>query len=237
MTNMSQLQMIQHPVSHLVFMEKDEIVTDSLTVSDVFGKEHGKVIRSIEELQCSKEFTQANFGLSEYRDRSGKRNKKYLLKRDGLMFLVMGYTGEKAAEYKEMFISEFNRMEEYIKRQASVPTSREQFIATMRLGIQHEEDLKQLKTDVEQMKEDINERMTIDYSQQEAIRGAVTRRVYKLWEDGTVNKMIHDTRKKLFSAIWKDVKGSFAVNSYHNIRQKEFDEVIEYIKVWRPRLV
>ncbi|PFC85138.1 Rha family transcriptional regulator [Bacillus anthracis] len=234
---MSQYQTVQQPVSHLVFVENDEIVTDSLTVSDVFGKEHGKVIRSIEELQCSKEFTQANFGLSDYRDRSGKRNKKYLLKRDGLMFLVMGYTGEKAAEYKEMFITEFNRMELYIKQQASVPTSREQFIATMRLGIQHEEDLKQLKTDVEQIKEDINERMTIDYSQQEAIRGAVTRRVYKLWEDGTVNKMIHDTRKKLFSAIWKDVKASFAVNSYHNIRQKEFDEVIDYIKVWRPRLV
>lgn len=234
---MSQLQMIQQPISHLVFMEKDEIVTDSLTVSDVFGKEHGKVIRSIEELQCSKEFTQANFGLSEYRDLSGKRNKKYLLKRDGLMFLVMGYTGEKAAEYKEMFISEFNRMEEYIKQQSSAPTSREQLIATMKMAIEHEEDLSQIKTEVQQIKIDLNERMTIDYSQQEAIRGAVTRRVYKLWEDGTVNKAIHDTRKKLFSAVWKDVKSSFAVNSYHNIRQKEFADAIDYIKVWRPRLV
>lgn len=235
---MSQLQIIQQPVSHLVFMEKDEIVTDSITVAQVFKKEHGKVIRSIEALQCSKEFTQANFGLSEYRDTSGKLNKKYLLKRDGLMFLVMGYTGEKAAEYKEMFIHEFNRMEDYIQqKQASLPSSREQFIATMKLALTHEEDLSQIKTEVQQIKVDLNERMTVDYSQQIAIRNTVNRRVSKLWDDGTVNRNIHDTKRKVYSAIWRDVYASFAVNSYHNVRQKDFDEVIDYIKAWRPRLV
>lgn len=235
---MRQLQIIQQPVSHLVFMEKDEVVTDSITVAQVFKKEHGKVIRSIEALQCSKEFTQANFGLSEYRDTSGKLNKKYLLKRDGLMFLVMGYTGEKAAEYKEMFIHEFNRMEDYIQQnQASLPSSREQFIATMKLALTHEEDISEIKTKVEKIELDINQRMTVDYSQQSAIKGAVNRRVYKVWDDGIINRNIHDTRRKVFSALWRDIYERFAVNSYHNVRQKDFDEVIDYIKVWRPRLV
>ncbi|MFY0127901.1 MULTISPECIES: Rha family transcriptional regulator [Bacillus cereus group] len=235
---MNSLQSIQEPISHLVFIDGDAVVTDSLTVAEVFDKEHAKVIRSIEGLQCSKEFAEANFGVSVYRDRSGKRNKKYLLKRDGLMFLIMGYTGEKAAKFKEMFINEFNRMEEYIKqKQTSLPTSREQLVATLKLTLTHEEDLSQIKTEMQEIKNDLNQRMTVDYSQQTAIRNAVSRRVYKVWDEGIVNKNIHDTRRKVFSAIWKDVYARFAVNSYHNVRQKDFEEVIDYIKVWRPRLV
>lgn len=224
---MNQLQVVQHPVSNLVFMEGNDVVTDSLTVANVFSKEHAKVIRSIEEMQCSKEFTESNFGVSEYKDRSGKRNKKYVLKRDGLMFLVMGYTGEKAAQMKESFINEFNRMEQYIKQKMSplqminIMTS-EMMAQGDRLG---------------KLEQTVNERMTVDYSQQLSIKNAVARRVYKLWEDGTINQAVHDNKKKLFSAIWKDVKAAFAVNSYCNIRQKDFDEALSYINAWRPRLV
>ncbi|QWI52539.1 Rha family transcriptional regulator [Bacillus mycoides] len=224
---MNQLQVVQHPVSHLVFMEGNEIVTDSLTVSEVFGKEHAKVIRSIEELQCSKEFTEANFGASEYKDRSGKRNKKYLLKRDGLMFLVMGYTGEKAAQMKESYINEFNRMEQHIKQQMH-PLQMINIMTTEMMN--HGDRLGKLEHTVQ-------ERMTVDYSQQLSIKNSVARRVYKLWEDGTVNQAVHNNKKKLFSAIWKDVKAAFAVNSYCNIRQKDFDEALSYINAWRPRLV
>ncbi|MGQ8826937.1 Rha family transcriptional regulator [Bacillus sp. NA_146.1] len=224
---MNQLQVVQHPVSKLVFMEGNEIVTDSLTVSEVFGKEHAKVIRSIEELQCSKEFTEANFGVSEYKDRSGKRNKKYLLKRDGLMFLVMGYTGEKAAQMKESYINEFNRMEQHIKQQMH-PLQMINIMTTEMMN--HGDRLGKLEHTVQ-------ERMTVDYSQQLSIKNAVARRVYKLWEDGTINQAVHDNKKKLFSAIWKDVKAAFAVNSYCNIRQKDFDEAVSYINAWRPRLV
>ncbi|MEK4711111.1 Rha family transcriptional regulator [Bacillus sp. FSL R10-2780] len=224
---MNQLQVVQHPISHLVFMEGNEIVTDSLTVSEVFGKEHAKVIRSIEELQCSEEFTEANFGVSEYKDRSGKRNKKYLLKRDGLMFLVMGYTGEKAAQMKESYINEFNRMEQHIKQQMH-PLQMINIMTTEMMN--HGDRLGKLEHTVQ-------ERMTVDYSQQLSIKNAVARRVYKLWEDGKINQAVHDNKKKLFSAIWKDVKAAFAVNSYCNIRQKDFDEALSYINAWRPRLV
>lgn len=225
-------------MNHLVFVEGNKVVTDSLTVANVFGKRHADVIRNIENLECSVEFTQRNFALSEYKDNSGKRNKKYLIRQDGLVFLVTGFTGSKAAEFKEEFINEFNRMEEQIKKQqTNLPSSREQYIATMKLALAHEEDLSQIKTKIEKIELDINQRMTVDYSQQTAIRNAVNRRVCSLWDEGTINAAVHDSKKKLFSAAWKDVKAAFAVNSYCNIRQKDFDEAISYIKAWRPRLV
>ncbi|HHT7044733.1 TPA: Rha family transcriptional regulator [Bacillus cereus] len=230
---MSQLQMIQHPVSHLVFMEKDEIVTDSLTVSDVFGKEHGKVIRSIEELQCSKEFTQANFGLSEYRDRSGKRNKKYLLKRDGLMFLVMGYTGEKAAEYKEMFISEFNRMEEYIKQQNN---QQKQMSPLQMINTISSEMMKQDERLIT-IEHKLNEKMTIDSYQQTTLLNAKLRRVEKLWGEEPKIREAFEDKRILHSRAWKDFKMAFVVPSYRDTKEKDFEEALTYLKAWRPGLI
>lgn len=43
-------------------------VTTSLIVAQVFGKEHNKVVRDIENLSCSSNFNAANFGVIEYTD-------------------------------------------------------------------------------------------------------------------------------------------------------------------------
>ncbi|SCM08015.1 A0A073JSL0 (Uncharacterized protein) [Bacillus cytotoxicus] len=239
---MDQIQTIPKPVSDFVFIEGNRIVTDSLTVAQMFGKRHDHVMRDI-EIQIEKlieageqKWGITNFGETQYQHPQNKQwYDKYNLTEDAFAIVAMSYVTPEAMKMKVKFIKEFKRMKEHLQKKT--PSSREQFLATMQLGLQHEEDLKQLKTDVEQIKNDINERMTVDYSQQTAIRNAVNRRVYKLWNDGIVNRNIHDTRRKVFSALWKDIYASFAVNSYHNIRQRDFDEVIDYIKVWRPRLV
>ena len=57
-------------------MNKEETtVVSSLDVADTFVKRHSDVLRDIESLQCSREFTERNFALSSYRDSSGKNNK------------------------------------------------------------------------------------------------------------------------------------------------------------------
>lgn len=86
-------------------------VTTSLIVAQVFGKEHAKVCRDIESLSCSESFNVANFGVIAYTDSRGREQKAYEMTKDGFSFLVMGYTGKKAGEFKEMFINEFNRRE------------------------------------------------------------------------------------------------------------------------------
>lgn len=45
---MKQLQVLHHPVSEFVFMEGNQVVTDSLTMAQMFGKEHKNVIRDVE---------------------------------------------------------------------------------------------------------------------------------------------------------------------------------------------
>lgn len=90
-------------------------VTTSLIVAEVFGKEHSKVCRDIENLSCSESFNAANFGVISYIDSRGREQKAYEMTKDGFSFLVMGYTGEKAGQFKEAFINEFNRREMMLK--------------------------------------------------------------------------------------------------------------------------
>lgn len=93
-------------------IKKEEVtVVTSLDIAETFGKRHADVLRDIEKLECSQEFTERNFALSSYKDSSGKSNKEYLITRDGFTILVMGYTGEKAMKFKEAYIKQFNAME------------------------------------------------------------------------------------------------------------------------------
>ncbi|GAD04509.1 phage Rha protein [Porphyromonas crevioricanis JCM 15906] len=91
-------------------------VTTSLIVAQVFGKEHSKVCRDIESLSCSESFRVANFGEATFENqKTGQNHKMYEITKDGFSFLVMGYNGKKAGEFKEMFINEFNKREMMLK--------------------------------------------------------------------------------------------------------------------------
>lgn len=95
-----------------------KVVTSSLAVASYFGKQHKNVIQKIASLECSAEFTELNFQLSEYIDASGRKLPCYQITRDGFAFLAMGFTGKRAAQFKEAYINAFNQME----KQLSKPT-------------------------------------------------------------------------------------------------------------------
>jgi len=97
-------------VGQLVFIENNRVVTDSLTVATVFDKTHDKVLRDIRELGCSREFSLANFGESTYTNERGRKYTKIIITEQGFTLLVMGYTGQRAMEFKERYISEFEQM-------------------------------------------------------------------------------------------------------------------------------
>ena len=99
-----------------VFASKNKIWVSSRDVAVKFEKNHRDVIRSVKNLDCSREFTERNFALSEYKDPTGRTLPQYLMTRDGFTVLAMGFTGPKAARFKEAYIAEFNRMEEELCR-------------------------------------------------------------------------------------------------------------------------
>lgn len=98
-------------MNDLVKINNGELMTTSKIISDVFGKSHRKVTRDIAELHCSDEFRAANYVQSYYTSPQNKVLKCFDITRDGMVFLCMGFTGKKAAEWKEKYICAFNEME------------------------------------------------------------------------------------------------------------------------------
>ncbi|MCB1809000.1 MAG: Rha family transcriptional regulator, partial [Candidatus Competibacteraceae bacterium] len=100
----------------------DTLKTTSLKVAEAFGKLHKNVISKIESLDCSEEFTELNFKPSEYMDSTGRKLPAYEMTKDGFVFLVMGFTGKKAAQVKEAYINAFNWMARQIQQVATSPS-------------------------------------------------------------------------------------------------------------------
>ncbi|CAH2466014.1 MULTISPECIES: Rha family transcriptional regulator [Bacillus cereus group] len=101
---------------NIVFIENNEVVTDSLNVAEVFGKQHKNVIRDIHNLHSELEGKdQLNFEPNSYKDSYGREQMKYNLTKDGFTLLVMGFNGKEALKFKMMYINEFNRMEQELK--------------------------------------------------------------------------------------------------------------------------
>lgn len=103
---------------------EEKLITTSLKVSEVFGKDHKNVLRDIREIECSEEFNRLNFEPINYKDARGRIQDAYSMTRDGFTMLVMGYTGEKAMKFKEDYINAFNAMESELKR---IYTERQQW--------------------------------------------------------------------------------------------------------------
>lgn len=125
----------------LVFIQNDRVLTDSLTVAEVFEKEHKRVLQDIRELGCSQEFREHNIVLTSYKTLQNKELPKYLITQDGFALLAMGYTGQKAMEFKEDYIKAFREMESQIKSQIQVPQS---FAEALRLAADLEEERQKL---------------------------------------------------------------------------------------------
>ncbi|MBS3895143.1 Rha family transcriptional regulator, partial [Serratia marcescens] len=102
-----------------VFIHDGKAVTTSQAVAACFHKLHKNVIQKIESLDCSPEFMMANFSAVAVTVQAGfneRETKAYEMTKDGFVFLVMGFTGKKAAQFKEAYIAEFNRMENELYR-------------------------------------------------------------------------------------------------------------------------
>lgn len=86
-----------------------------MAVTSYFGKRHDNVLRSIDNLECSDNFRALNFeetSISVSQPRGGNREvQAFNMTKNGFVFLVMGFTGKKAAQFKEAYIAEFDRME------------------------------------------------------------------------------------------------------------------------------
>lgn len=109
--------------------EKGNAATDSLKVAAKFGKRHAHVLRDIRAILANRAENKREANVPKigpnaegaifhpwgYTDGRGRGQEMYLLNRAAFSLLVMGFTGKKAAAFKEEYVSEFDRMESALR--------------------------------------------------------------------------------------------------------------------------
>lgn len=92
------------------------VVTSSKTVAELFEKRHDHVMRDIELLRKDVPNFGEMFFNHEEKDFYGRKQRVYLMNRDGLSLVAMGFNGPKAIKFKLDFIAAFNQLEDMLKR-------------------------------------------------------------------------------------------------------------------------
>ncbi|EHW9963611.1 Rha family transcriptional regulator [Escherichia coli] len=118
---MATIPALSHPD---VTIKNGRAVTTSVAVAEFFRKMHKDVLRKIETLECSEDFNERNFTPVTYTDAKGEKRPMYQITKNGFVFLVMGFTGKKAAAFKEAYIAEFDRMEAELRQNNTPPADK-----------------------------------------------------------------------------------------------------------------
>ncbi|MCV6045546.1 Rha family transcriptional regulator [Enterococcus faecalis] len=111
-------------MNNLVIMKDQEAVTSSLQVAEVFEKQHKHVLEAIDELKQGVAENSAHlFYEDTYIHPQNKQSyRQVIMNRDGFTLLAMGFTGQKALQFKLKYIEAFNQMENHIKEQLDTST-------------------------------------------------------------------------------------------------------------------
>ena len=93
----------------------EALTVSSLQIAEHFEKNHRDVLRAIKNLTAQNCALTSMFIENTYKAGTGKSYKYYECTRDGFTLLTMGFTGDKALDWKIKYIEAFNKMEKHIK--------------------------------------------------------------------------------------------------------------------------
>lgn len=196
-----------------------QLVVSSRVIAEQLGKEHSKVIRSLEQL-----LTEPNVASliipNEYKDKKGEMRKEYLLTQDGFtlyMFNIQGYN-----EYKLAYISEFNRMKQELQNPFKNLSTQQMMILTL-------QEQEKLAERVDIIEHKVENEIRVDNGEQRKIQKAVSTRIFQRID---IVPQLLENKKFMFQALYRDLKDRFGVASYRDIKRKDLRNCLEYISTW-----
>ena len=143
-------------MTNLVIMKNQQAITTSLQVAETFEKEHKNVLRDIENLKKDVLNFEPMFSEGVEPDSYGRERKAYFMNRDGFTLLAMGFTGQKALQFKLKYIEAFNKMENHIKQQldtSNLSPELQMFQGIFQAVAKQELATKQLETKIDNISE------------------------------------------------------------------------------------
>lgn len=217
--------------------QSNQRVLTTTQLADVYGVDKQLIINNFNRNRSryveGKHFialygAQKNNFLNQHQIDLGSKNAKslYLWTEKGAWLHAKSLNTDQAWDAYEMLVDDY-----YVKQEQlnSVADHYQNLSPEVKAIFLIDERTQKMETRLNQLENN----MTIDYGQQLSIQNAGKARALQFL-GGKESAAYRDKsiRQKAFSAIWKDVKEYFNVDSYKNIRATELDKAIEFIRGW-----
>lgn len=217
----------------LVIMKNKQAVTTSLQVAESFEKNHADVMRSIKNLTQQNCRVKNMFAESTYVNSRNQEQPMFYMNRDGFTLLAMGFTGDKALQFKLKYIEAFNKMEQMIKEQALPQTPEEKLALTMKVTSR----LDKRVTNVEEKVDYLTNTSELNETQRYQLLQARKSKVIQACGGADSNYYREKKAKKVFSQFGRDFKKAFKIPRYDSLQKQYFDEAMKFTKNWYPDFV
>ena len=146
--------------------ELKKLVLDSREVAKMLGKNHADLLRDV--AKNVKYLTESKIAFSEffketqYKDSTGKKNKRYDITKKGCEFLAHKLTGKKGAIFTATYINEFHKMEQTLKKnitQEKLPFSSSVMIPIDK--IEYWNKIKELSNEADDVRSEIYHKLNL----------------------------------------------------------------------------
>ncbi|EGO8793680.1 Rha family transcriptional regulator [Enterococcus faecalis] len=219
-------------MADLVIMKNEQAVTSSLQIAETFNKNHRDVLAAIDDL---KEGVAENYADLFYEDtyihpQNKQSYRQVIMNRDGFTLLAMGFTGQKALQFKLKYIEAFNQMEKEIQ-QPKLPTSKRELAM---LALSANEETNERVDNIDKRLVDIEENKLISTEDKGTIDSRVRKKVYYLCKE---QRLSQEAKSMLFQDLGSSIKRLFNVPNRGRIKDKDFQRVLEFIDNWQPSSV
>lgn len=216
----------------LVTMKNKQVVTSSLQVAETFRKQHKHVLEAIDELKQGLAENSADLFYEDiYVHPQNKQSyRQVIMNRDGFTLLAMGFTGQKALQFKLKYIEAFNQMEKEIQ-QPKLPTSKRELAM---LALSANEETNERVDNIDKRLVDIEENKLISTEDKGTIDSRVRKKVYYLCKE---QRLSQEAKSMLFQDLGSSIKRLFNVPNRGRIKDKDFQRVLEFIDNWQPSSV
>lgn len=204
-------------MNELITINNDgQPVASSRDIAEHFGKEHRNVLRDVDDLKKDLlNFEQMFFDV-EIPDSYGRKQRAYLMNRDGFSLLVMGFTGKSALEWKIKYIEAFNKMEQQLRSKPK--TAAELFAMQVQVNLEHEQRLALMEKKTDYLSDSVKQ-LCKPVISNDTWQNEMLRRVRSLCAEHDLNY------QQFITELYKELEESAGVNL--ETRQKRKRERLE----------
>jgi len=227
MTDKTELNLVENIMQEKELIEfEGRVVISSRVIAKLLGKRHDNVKRDLENILSKEGYSNLSNHIILHSYEIVGQNKiglEYLLTKQGFilyMFNIQGFI-----DFKMNYINKYDLMESFIKGNCEIEYKEYAKKEINKLN-------NSLQTQIKEIENKLENQIRIDYSQQRAIQKKINHKIEIKYYDFILASS--KSKRSWFMAIYKGIKDKFQVASYRDLKQKDFDECIEFINNWTP---